>query len=596
MGSGQLGHLIARYAGWVDAAIFAGLAVVGIRNWWRRRTTSGLWVAALAAAITAVVIAGALLGGRTEAARGGELWAVKAMIAVLALFPYFLYRFMRSFARAGALVETIAVCFTTIIVTWSLLLPEVPARGSTRGIGFMVFVIAFLVHWTVMSSIVAWFFWHEGARSVGVARRRLRLFAVASMLMTIAILASGAAPGRQEEGLLNIAIQIGAVAAAVLFLSAYAPPRVLRAVWRTRETGAYQEGIRRLLEAMTMEEVTRSLLPFAVRMVGGRGALLLDEHGVVIGSWGTSDVLVHRFADAVARGERTSEWIMHPYDRGGIVVIVSPVTPVFGRDEMAVLDTVAGFASLALHRAEAFDRERETNERLKQVDQLKNEFVAMVAHDIRSPMTVISGFADTMQQQWQTLPDAQKLEFLELISRNTRTLAEFVGDVLQVARIESGELDYELKPFDAKAVVRRIIDEHCSASEGVELQLEAPDDLPLAYGDEERNWQILTNLVSNAIKFSPEHPRIGISIRADAVAGTIELAVDDHGRGIAQEDIPKLFKKFSRIGAGRQPKGTGLGLYIVKSMVEAQGGRVWVESRPGEGSTFRYTLPVAHCC
>jgi signal transduction histidine kinase len=126
------------------------------------------------------------------------------------------------------------------------------------------------------------------------------------------------------------------------------------------------------------------------------------------------------------------------------------------------------------------------------------------------------------------------------------------------------------------------------------LSIDAPDELPEALGDQERNWQILTNLVSNALKFSDGEPRIALELRYLPDEAAVAIAVRDNGIGISSEDLPRLFRRFSRVGPSRRTvAGTGLGLYIVKSMVEAQGGRIWVQSQPGEGSVFTYTLPMA---
>ena len=126
------------------------------------------------------------------------------------------------------------------------------------------------------------------------------------------------------------------------------------------------------------------------------------------------------------------------------------------------------------------------------------------------------------------------------------------------------------------------------------MSVEAPEELPAALGDAERNWQILMNLVSNAMKFSEGDLRVGVQITTIPDENALAIAVRDHGIGISDEDLPRLFRRFSRVGPSRRTvKGTGLGLYIVKSMVEAQGGRIWVQSTPGAGSTFTYTVPLA---
>jgi len=160
--------------------------------------------------------------------------------------------------------------------------------------------------------------------------------------------------------------------------------------------------------------------------------------------------------------------------------------------------------------------------------------------------------------------------------------------------MESGELSYALEPFDARDVVGRIATEMRVVHPDLSLTVDAPAELPNALGDAERNWQILTNLVNNAMKFSDGEPSVRVRITTIPDERAVSIAVHDNGMGIASEDLPRLFRRFSRVGPSRRTvAGTGLGLYIVKSMVEAQGGRIWVQSELGAGSTFTYTVPMA---
>lgn len=243
---------------------------------------------------------------------------------------------------------------------------------------------------------------------------------------------------------------------------------------------------------------------------------------------------------------------------------------------------------------QAFEREREAVTTLKGLDQLKNEFVAMVAHDLKSPMTVIAGFTDIITSRWDTLDDAKKLEFLALISGNVHKLADLVEDVLQVARIESNEISYVLEPFDLAHLARTTAAEVVGAESSRSISVDVSDELPLAYGDEQRIWQVLTNLYSNALKFSPPDAPVEVEVVHDD-SDALRVSVRDHGGGIRPEEMSKLFEKFSRLTqtTDKEAKGTGLGLFICKRMVEDQGGRIWAESTLGEGSTFSFTLPIA---
>ncbi len=231
--------------------------------------------------------------------------------------------------------------------------------------------------------------------------------------------------------------------------------------------------------------------------------------------------------------------------------------------------------------------------RLEEMNELRNEFVAVVAHDLRSPMTSISGYAQELLNEWDATEDAEKIEFLKIIVRNTEHLAEFVKDVLQVARIETGEYTYDIRPFDIRSLVQRALDETASASDGQRFEFTVSGDIPPVLGDEDRLWQVLTNLLSNAVKFSPADEPIVVGL--SCIDNSVQVAVTDRGIGIANEDQPKLFTKFGRVPnpGVLKASGNGLGLYICKTLVEAQGGRIRCESSPGRGSTFIFTIPIA---
>jgi PAS domain S-box-containing protein len=263
------------------------------------------------------------------------------------------------------------------------------------------------------------------------------------------------------------------------------------------------------------------------------------------------------------------------------------------RDVTARKEMEAELRGYHAHLEQGLERERAASQRLVELDELRNDFVAMVVHDLRNPMAAIRGLTKTLQARWEQLAEDDRASLLDSLATSTTNLGELVDEVFMVAKIESGEFSYHIRPFDLTALLHRSFQEQRAATDGVCLREDVPADLPAALGDERRQRQIVNNLLSNAIKFSP--PGAPVDVTAGVVGGVIEVSITDRGRGIHPDDHKKLFKKFSRLEPpeGKQVWGTGLGLFICKQMVEAQGGRIRVSSTPGKGSTFTYTVPVA---
>jgi signal transduction histidine kinase len=234
-------------------------------------------------------------------------------------------------------------------------------------------------------------------------------------------------------------------------------------------------------------------------------------------------------------------------------------------------------------------QERELAERLRELDQMKNEFVEIVAHDLRSPLVVISGFADLILRP--NLPEDQRHEAAIAVSESAKNLAALVDDVLDVALLDSGGLKLDLASFDIVELCRELVRFFQPPSQPNRVSLRA-DGAVSAFGDRHRTSQVVSNLLANALKFSVEPAPVEVQVTRDG--HEVLVSVADQGHGVAEEDMPKLFERFSRITPAGSPAlpGTGLGLYIAKSIVEAHGGRIWAESEVGRGSTFYFSVPV----
>jgi two-component system OmpR family sensor kinase/two-component system sensor histidine kinase BaeS len=235
---------------------------------------------------------------------------------------------------------------------------------------------------------------------------------------------------------------------------------------------------------------------------------------------------------------------------------------------------------------------------LKEAETLRQNMVADVAHELRNPLSVLQG------NLWAILNDAYPLEKAE-ISRlydETRLLSRMVDDLRELALADAGQLDLNLQPIDVTRVIEHTVDTLALVAEAQEVSLSAhlPDGFAPVQADPDRVVQVLRNLLLNALRHTPAGGTVNVS--AAARLETIQFAVTDTGEGIAAEDLPYVFERFwradpararSAAGAEERPAGgTGLGLAVAQSLVEAQGGRIWVESTPGQGTVFRFTLPL----
>lgn len=273
-----------------------------------------------------------------------------------------------------------------------------------------------------------------------------------------------------------------------------------------------------------------------------------------------------------------------------------------GRDRLGILlpQTAVFLENRMLYEEmAAINRELVTaNERLKNIDRQKSDFLNMVAHDLRTPLTSIRSYSELLLM-YRDEPSEVQEEFLNTINRECVRLTHLLNDFLDLARIEAGTIRYEVKPFN----LRDSIDHFMSVYEGeagrrrIALSSEIPSDLPKVTGDPDRIAQVLSNLMSNAVKFTPDGGTISVkaAIKPRPVHRhrEIEISVTDTGPGISPRYHRMIFDKFGRIEKNAKAKGgTGLGLAIAKNIVEYHGGRIWVESEPEKGSTFFFTLPL----
>jgi signal transduction histidine kinase/putative methionine-R-sulfoxide reductase with GAF domain len=277
----------------------------------------------------------------------------------------------------------------------------------------------------------------------------------------------------------------------------------------------------------------------------------------------------------------------------GAIILMRKEAGEFPAETVRLMQTLASQSVLAIQNARLFREIADKSEQLALASQHKSQFLANMSHELRTPLNAILGYAELLVDGiYGVLPDRPN-GVLERIQNNGRHLLALINDVLDLAKIEAGQLTLTLEDYPLPEVVRSVVTstEPLATSKGLKFTAAVQDEMPMAHGDARRVSQVLLNLVGNAIKFTDAGE---VEIRAACANGQFTLTVRDTGPGIADADQERIFGEFQQIDNSntRQKGGTGLGLAISKRMVELQGGTISVESALGQGSTFRVVLPV----
>jgi len=261
--------------------------------------------------------------------------------------------------------------------------------------------------------------------------------------------------------------------------------------------------------------------------------------------------------------------------------------------DLEIAKAIADDMSLAIQRAQAFQKLKDANEYLSQLDKMKDEFISMASHELNTPLAAIEGYLSMILDEGMGKIDAQSREYLSRAYSSSKRLAELILDLLNVSRIEQGRLKMKYSKANLAEMAQSVIHELQikSDSKKIYLKLEAAKDLPEIWCDPDRIREVIVNLTGNALKFTEKG---GVTIQISKSEGEfIRVSVKDTGRGIAKEDQKKLFQKFSQVKREvDEHQGTGLGLYISKNFVELHKGKLWVESDAGKGAIFSFELPV----
>lgn len=499
------------------------------------------------------------------------------------------YLYMRQVGNAYALVAIGLVSFAAVAqffpaILLGLFWPRANARGALAGItgGFAVWLYTLLLPSFAQSGWLAQSFISEG------------LFGL-WLLKPYALLGLDGLDPVTHSLFWSMLINIGGIVGISLSTRQSGLERAQAALFT--ESGALQGGAVRLWQGKAPLKELRALVGRFIGM--GRAEMAFADHlrrRRMDPATPTAD------AELVRHAERLLAGAIGSASARVIVATVAEEQPLGLDDVMRILEETSQAIEYS-RRLEEKSRELEAatnelrvaNERLKELDRLKDDFVSTVSHELRTPLTSIRSFSEILHDH-PDLDDAQRQQFLGIVIKESERLTRLINELLDLAKIESGRLDWQMARIDATELVREAAQSigQLFRDKGVMLELDLPDGPLPVDADRDRLMQVLMNLLSNAVKFSPaQHGRVILA--ADRVGAQVEIVVSDNGPGISAQDQHVIFERFRQVGdtLTAKPQGTGLGLAISRMIIEHHRGRIRVVSGgQGEGATFRVTLPL----
>lgn len=557
--------------GVVNLVLFAAIAGVCVRHWLRERSPTALWAALAFVSLAAVAGSGYLLP--EEPGSTAEKVAQRFAVALLLLFPYLVYRFASAFEPSRRPLARFVDSLTATLVGATIALPSVPQEGDSWPWWFGLYIVGFLVHWTLLLLLVARRLWRAGRLEASVARRRMQMLALASTALAAALLLSVAAG--EDHSWFALAVGLLGTVSAVGFLLGFSPPPVLRLLWRRPEQTRMELAIGELMGATSEHAAAARVLPSMAEMVGARAISIEAADGSVIAE--------HWAGEREANGD--VQRLDFPF--GTLVVRTSTFAPFFGDEERKLLSALGSLTGLALDRARLFAQERQAREALERADQLKGEFVALAAHELRSPVGAIYGISETIAERGPQLRPEQLEALQTALTAQIRRLRGLVEQLLDLSRLDAQAVTIKPQRVRVRERLEQIV--HTVApldAPGIEIEVDAGLEAEVDVDALER---IVSNLLVNACRYG-EPP---VVVRAAHEEGVLHVVVEDSGPGVPDEFVPQLFDRFARDASrATAVAGTGLGLAIARSYARAHCGEVSYRPAAPRGAAFELTLPA----
>ena len=542
-------------------------------------------------------------------------WFTDTVIAAVIALPYILLRLVDDFTtvprsiKRGSEILLIASIATLYVL-----------QGPTLPPVYVLLVVGYIAG---LSFYCSFRFFRAALRAQGVTKRRMQAISLGTVLFAVDILAAGVG-GQMSDPWKTLLAAIGQVlglAAAISWFLGFTPPPILRRAWQAPELRRFLARAASLPRLPTTRDIVRELERGAAAATGSDARIgVWDEDLLKIRFWPPGgepvDVEPGRYfsgrafeqqktlfsaqplrddpeaADAY-RAAKVGAIIATPITAGerrlGVLVLYAERAPIFAISDAELSQLLADQAAVVLESRALIDHAARVRAR-EEATRLKEDFLSAAAHDLKTPLTTVVAQAQFLERKATRDPSAPSdLPGLQRIVREAQRLSALVTDLLDAARMEQGRLVADREPIDLGTLVTTVASRQRAGAHNVDVDVKGA---VVGNYDSRRIEQLLENLIENASKYSPEATPVSVGVWQQD--GEARITVTDRGIGIPASDLPRIFERFSRASNvdDRKFHGMGLGLYICRGIVEEHGGRIWVESEIGKGSTFHVALPL----
>lgn len=589
---------------WLEAIAFTVLGLITLADWIRFRGRQRQYLAWAIGLLALITLSGRFAGSSGVQPRWLEILTVPIFLgsgyALLLVRHSFMPIRRRTLVMLAALV---------VAVSAALIALPTPARQQDVPPGYAAAALGFILLWCgfIIEPVVR--FWMASRHRPLVQRARLRALSlgyggfVAVIIVAIGLaLGTGLKSGASSQNqALQLALGLVVLAIIPMLYVSFVPPRWLRRFWRAREEVALRVATSELLVEEDPQQLARLALAWALRLTGADAGMIAGRSGEVLASEGLAPEVEERLRaldpgtasrlEPIGADGADSFAIVAPLrvreSNGLVAVIGGPFTPVFGLDETERLGGYGIDVGAALERVDLMQQLARRAFELERSNDALQEFAYVASHDLQEPLRMVASYLQLLRSRYGGKLGSDADEFIEFAVDGARRMQALINDLLEYSRIGTkGASWQQTKLADVFALAQANLRASIEEAGAVIVVGE----LPTVKADPSQLLQLAQNLIANAVKFHRDAPP-EVYVDATRGRGEWEISVSDNGIGIEPRHTERIFQIFKRLHPPNDYPGTGIGLAVCRKIVERHGGRIWVESKPGRGATFCFTLP-----